>query len=139
MAWGTSRPRASGADPEHLTRGRGTHPLLAHPGLPQTGPLYRTTHAVIEAFIVLANAIIVTLRLLRDAWTTHSWDTCQTPTMTKIAYWRNFLGGNLLPVAAQICGAAPGGLGRLVVGLLPHQNHSMARCVHLQEFFGPRR
>jgi transposase len=30
---------------------------------------------VIEAFIALANAIIITRRLLREAWTTHRWDT----------------------------------------------------------------
>lgn len=30
---------------------------------------------VIEAFIALANAVIITRRLLRQAWTTHRWDT----------------------------------------------------------------
>ncbi|MDQ6739030.1 MAG: IS5 family transposase [Actinomycetota bacterium] len=30
---------------------------------------------VIEAFIALANAIIITRRLIRQAWTTHRWDT----------------------------------------------------------------
>ena len=30
---------------------------------------------VIEAFIALANAVIITRRLLRTAWTTHRWDT----------------------------------------------------------------
>ena len=36
---------------------------------------YRTTwRHVIEAFIALANAIIVTRRLIRAAWTTHRWD-----------------------------------------------------------------
>lgn len=30
---------------------------------------------VIEAFIALANAIIITRRLLREAWTRHRWDT----------------------------------------------------------------
>ena len=30
---------------------------------------------VIEAFIALANAVIVLRRLLREAWTTHRWDT----------------------------------------------------------------
>ena len=30
---------------------------------------------VIEAFIALANAVIVVRRLLRTAWTTHRWDT----------------------------------------------------------------
>jgi transposase len=34
----------------------------------------RRTH-VIEAFIALANAIIIVRRLLRTAWTTHRWDT----------------------------------------------------------------
>ncbi len=33
---------------------------------------------VIEAFIGLANAIIITRRLLREAWTTHRWDTRPT-------------------------------------------------------------
>ena len=33
---------------------------------------------VIEAFIGLANAIIITGRLLREAWTTHRWDTRPT-------------------------------------------------------------
>jgi hypothetical protein len=30
---------------------------------------------VIEAFIALANAVIITRRLIRTAWTTHRWDT----------------------------------------------------------------
>jgi len=30
---------------------------------------------VIDAFIALANAIIITRRLIRTAWTTHRWDT----------------------------------------------------------------
>lgn len=30
---------------------------------------------VIDAFIALANAIIITRRLIREAWTTHRWDT----------------------------------------------------------------
>jgi len=29
---------------------------------------------VIDAFVALANAIIVTRRLIRAAWTTHRWD-----------------------------------------------------------------
>jgi transposase len=33
---------------------------------------------VIEAFIALANAVIITRRLLRTAWTTHRWDTRPT-------------------------------------------------------------
>lgn len=33
---------------------------------------------VIEAFIALANAIIITRRLLREAWTTHRWNTRPT-------------------------------------------------------------
>ncbi|MFI7743273.1 IS5/IS1182 family transposase, partial [Kocuria sp. HR5S1] len=33
---------------------------------------------VIEAFIGLANAIIITRRLLREAWTTQRWDTRPT-------------------------------------------------------------
>ncbi len=36
----------------------------------------RTT--VINAFIALANAIIITRRLIREAWTTHHWDTHPT-------------------------------------------------------------
>ena len=34
----------------------------------------RTT-TVIRAFLALANAIIITRRLIREAWTTHRWDT----------------------------------------------------------------
>ncbi len=30
---------------------------------------------VIDAFIALANAVIITRRLIRTAWTTHRWDT----------------------------------------------------------------
>ena len=30
---------------------------------------------LIEAFIALANAVIILRRLLRTAWTTHRWDT----------------------------------------------------------------
>lgn len=30
---------------------------------------------VIDAFIALANAVIIVRRLLRTAWTTHRWDT----------------------------------------------------------------
>lgn len=37
----------------------------------------RRTH-VIDAFIALANAIIITRRLIRTAWTTHRWDTRPT-------------------------------------------------------------
>ena len=37
----------------------------------------RHTH-VIEAFIALANAVIITRRLIRIAWTTHRWDTRPT-------------------------------------------------------------
>lgn len=33
---------------------------------------------VIDAFIALANAVIITRRLLRTAWTTHRWDTRPT-------------------------------------------------------------
>lgn len=33
---------------------------------------------VIEAFIALANAVIIVRRLLRTAWTTHRWDTRPT-------------------------------------------------------------
>lgn len=33
---------------------------------------------VIDAFIALANAVIITRRLLREAWTTHRWDTRPT-------------------------------------------------------------
>ena len=33
---------------------------------------------VIEAFIALANAVIITRRLIRAAWTTHRWDTRPT-------------------------------------------------------------
>ena len=33
---------------------------------------------VIEAFIALANAVIITRRLIRTAWTTHRWDTRPT-------------------------------------------------------------
>ena len=33
---------------------------------------------VIDAFIALANAVIITRRLIRDAWTTHRWDTRPT-------------------------------------------------------------
>jgi hypothetical protein len=33
---------------------------------------------VIEAFIALANAIIIIRRLLRSAWTSHRWDTRPT-------------------------------------------------------------
>ena len=33
---------------------------------------------VIAAFIALANAIIITQRLIREAWTTHRWDTRPT-------------------------------------------------------------
>lgn len=33
---------------------------------------------VIEAFIALANAIIIIRRLIRQAWTTHRWDTRPT-------------------------------------------------------------
>ncbi|MGB7982076.1 MAG: IS5/IS1182 family transposase, partial [Candidatus Nanopelagicales bacterium] len=32
----------------------------------------------IEAFIALANAVIITRRLIRAAWTTHRWDTRPT-------------------------------------------------------------
>ncbi|MDF1487846.1 IS5/IS1182 family transposase, partial [Tessaracoccus sp. HF-7] len=32
----------------------------------------------IEAFIALANAVIVIRRLVRTAWTTHRWDTRPT-------------------------------------------------------------
>ena len=31
--------------------------------------------SVIDAFIALANAVIITRRLLAEAWTTHRWDT----------------------------------------------------------------
>ncbi len=33
---------------------------------------------VIEAFIALANAVIITRRLLAEAWLTHRWDTRPT-------------------------------------------------------------
>ena len=33
---------------------------------------------VIDAFIALANAVIITRRLIRIAWTTHRWDTRPT-------------------------------------------------------------
>lgn len=33
---------------------------------------------VIDAFIALANALIITRRLIRTAWTTHRWDTRPT-------------------------------------------------------------
>ena len=33
---------------------------------------------VIDAFIALVNAVIITRRLIRIAWTTHRWDTRPT-------------------------------------------------------------
>ena len=55
--------------------GGGTNQLMAQPRVQEAGHLHRTTARVIDAFIALANAVIITRRLIRIAWTTHRWDT----------------------------------------------------------------
>lgn len=47
--------------------------FLAQPRLPQAADLHRKRATVIRAFIALANAIIITGRLIREAWTTRRW------------------------------------------------------------------
>ena len=48
---------------------------MAQPRLQEAGICTERHARVIEAFIALANAVIITRRLIRIAWTTHRWDT----------------------------------------------------------------
>ena len=54
--------------------------LTATGALPVRRAAHITVHldARIDAFIALANTIIITRQLIRRAWTTHRWDTRPT-------------------------------------------------------------
>lgn len=61
-----------------VVAGANRHQLLAQPRFHEAAGLHRRRTQVIDAFIALANAVIITRRLIRIAWTTHRWDTRPT-------------------------------------------------------------
>jgi hypothetical protein len=68
------QPQGAGrADQPHQTLGRGTDQCLCNRGFNLLVICTERRRAVITAFLALA--IIIILRLVRDAWTTHRWDT----------------------------------------------------------------
>jgi hypothetical protein len=58
--------------------GGGTNQLMAQPRVQKLAICTERHARVIDAFIALANAVIITRRLIRTAWTTHRWDTRPT-------------------------------------------------------------